>query len=65
MERTMAARTELRSPAPDIMDDYGRWINPFCNGMTYEQMVELEKYQDKVQKVLNKQYIETAQEALF
>lgn len=54
---------KLQSPAPDVMDDWGRWINPFSNGMTYEQMVELEKYQQKVQRQLDKQLINQLEES--
>lgn len=61
----MAAQTKLRSPAPDIMNDDGMWLNPFSNGMTFEQMQELEKYQDKVQRELDRHTIRELPEALF
>lgn len=59
----MAALT--RSPMPTVMDDMGRWINPFRNDMTYEQLLELEKYQAKVQRELDKQHVQAMPEALF
>lgn len=59
----MAALT--RSPMPTVMDDMGRWINPFRNDLTYEQLLELEKYQAKVQRELDKQHVQTLPEALF
>jgi hypothetical protein len=57
--------TKLKSPAPDVMDDWGRWINPFRNDMTYEQMIELEKYQAKVERQLNRELINHMEEGLF
>ena len=59
----MAALT--RSPMPTVMDDMGRWINPFRNDLTYEQLLELEKYQAKVQRELDKQHVQTMPESLF
>jgi len=59
----MAALT--RSPMPTVMDDMGRWINPFRNDLTYEQLLELEKYQAKVQRELDRQYVQAMPEALF
>lgn len=59
----MAALT--RSPMPTVMDDMGRWINPFRNDLTYEQLLELEKYQAKVQRELDKQHVQSMPEALF
>ena len=59
----MAALT--RSPMPTVMDDMGRWINPFRNDLNYEQLLELEKYQAKVQRELDKQHVQAMPEALF
>lgn len=59
----MAALT--RSPMPTVMDDMGRWINPFRNDLTYEQLLELEKYQSKVQRELDKQHVQAMPESLF
>jgi len=59
----MAALT--RSPMPTVMDDMGRWINPFRNDLTYEQLLELEKYQAKVQRELDKQHVQAMPESLF
>ena len=59
----MAART--RSPMPTVLDDMGRWINPFRNDLTYEQLLELEKYQAKVQRELDKQHVQAMPESLF
>lgn len=59
----MAALT--RSPMPTVMDDRGRWINPFRNDLTYEQLLELEKYQAKVQREMDKQHVQAMPEALF